>query len=87
MSENDKSGEAYWKTNMRLVTILMAVSAIVSFGFGILFRSALDNAVSFGGVGLGFWFAQHGSIYVFLILIFYYAKKMKDLDREFNVQE
>ena len=87
MSENSKSGEAYWKANMRLVTRLMVIWAIVSFGFGILLRPVLDGAVSFGGVGLGFWFAQNGSIYVFLILIFYYAKKMNDLDQAFDVHE
>lgn len=87
MPENDKSGAAYWKANLRLMTMLMSVWAIVSFGFGILLRDVLDAAVSFGGVGLGFWFAQNGSMYVFLLLIVIYAHKMGQLDREFDVDE
>ena len=87
MSESASSGAAYWKANIRLVTILMIIWAIVSYGFGILLRDALDAAVPFGGVGLGFWFAQQGSIYVFLALIFIYANKMNTLDKEHGVEE
>ena len=86
MSDDNQSGKAYWKANLRLVTILMIIWALVSFGFGILLRPALD-AIPVGGVGLGFWFAQQGSIYVFLVLIFVYAWQMNKLDRRFDVHE
>ncbi len=86
MPDGNKTGEAYWKANLRLVTILMIIWAVVSYGFGIVLRPALD-AIPVGGVGLGFWFAQQGSIYVFLVLIFYYASQMNKLDREFDVHE
>ena len=76
----------YWKENLRLVSILLAIWFAVSFLFGIILADALD-AIRIGGVGLGFWFAQQGSIYTFLILIFVYAKKMDDLDRKYNVHE
>ena len=86
MAENDKSGQGYWKANIRLVTILMIIWAAVSYGFGILLRPVLD-IIPVGGVGLGFWFAQQGSIYVFLVLIFVYAVQMNKLDRRFDVHE
>ena len=86
MSDDNQSGKAYWKANLRLVTILMIIWALVSYGFGILLRPALD-AIPVGGVGLGFWFAQQGSIYVFLVLIFVYAWQMNKLDRQFDVHE
>ena len=86
--EVDKApaGTAYWKANLRLVTILMIIWALVSYGFGIVLRPVLD-VIDVGGAGLGFWFAQQGSIYVFLILIFVYATKMSSLDRRFGVEE
>jgi len=71
---------------MRLVGILMFIWALVSFGFGILLRPVLD-AIEIGGVGLGFWFAQQGSMYVFLVLIFVYAWRMNKMDRDFDVDE
>lgn len=86
MSLEEKSGENYWRANMRLVGILLGIWGLVSFGFGILLRPLLD-AIEIGGVGLGFWFAQQGSIYVFVVLIFVYAWRMNRLDREFNVDE
>ena len=86
MSDNTESGVAYWKANLRLIAILMAIWAFVSYGLGILLRPALSS-IEIGGTDLGFWFAQQGSIYVFLILTFYYAKKMNDLDKEFDVHE
>ena len=76
----------YWKENLRLVSILLGIWFAVSFLFGIILADTLD-AIRIGGVGLGFWFAQQGSIYTFLILIFVYAKKMDDLDRKYNVHE
>lgn len=86
MSENSSSGLAYWKANLKLVAVLLAIWAIVPFGFGILFRPLLSG-IAIGGTDLGFWIAQQGSIYVFLILIFYYAWRMNKLDREFDVHE
>ncbi|ASP39281.1 hypothetical protein CHH28_11600 [Bacterioplanes sanyensis] len=83
-SDDDRS--AYWRKNINLMLTLLAIWALVSYGFGILLRPALD-AIPIGGVGLGFWFAQNGSIYVFLALVFFYAKKMRQLDREFGVDD
>ena len=76
----------YWKANIRLVSILLTIWVIVSYLFGIILVDLL-NSIHIGGVGLGFWFAQQGSIFTFLILIFVYAKKMNDLDRKFDVHE
>lgn len=76
----------YWKENLRLVSILLAIWFAVSFLFGIILVDAL-NTIRVGGVGLGFWFAQQGSIYTFLVLIFVYTKKMNALDRKYNVHE
>ncbi len=77
---------AYWRANLRLVGLLMAIWFAVSFGAGILFRDWLDQ-FSIGGFPLGFWFAQQGSIYVFVALIFFYAWRMNRLDRRFDVHE
>jgi len=81
-----EKADAYWKANLRLVMQLMTVWFVVSYGCGILFVDAL-NAVSLGGIKLGFFFAQQGSIYVFVGLIFYYVWKMNRIDREFDVHE
>ena len=83
---NPKGGEAYWKATLGLLTKIMIVWFLVSYGAGILFVEQL-NQFSIGGYPLGFWFAQQGSIYVFIILIFYYAKKMGEIDREHDVHE
>ena len=82
-SETDK---AYWQANVRLITISLVIWALVSFGFGILLRPMLSG-IAVGGTDLGFWFAQQGSILVFLALIFFYAWRMNKLDREFGVEE
>ena len=82
----DKSGAAYWKATLRLVTKILAVWFLVSFGAGILFADWLNN-IHLGGYPLGFWFAQQGSMYIFVALIFIYAKKMDAIDREFDVHE
>ena len=82
----DKSGEAYWKAVLVLIAQVLAVWFFVSFGCGILFAEAL-NGVSIGGYPLGFWFAQQGSMYIFVILIFVYAKLMGNLDEKFDVHE
>ncbi len=80
------SANEYWKANIRLVAILLAIWFTVSYLFGIILADQL-NAIKLGGTGLGFWFAQQGSIYTFLVLIFVYAKKMNALDRKFDVHE
>lgn len=82
----DNSGNAYWSATLGLLTKIMIVWFLVSFGAGILFADALNN-IKLGGYPLGFWFAHQGSIYVFIGLIFYYAKKMGDIDRKFDVHE
>ena len=86
MSNGNDSGQAYWKANLRLLSMCLVIWAIVSYGFGILLVEPL-NAISLGGYKLGFWFAQQGSIYVFLVLIFFYAIRMNALDREHGVSE
>jgi putative solute:sodium symporter small subunit len=85
--QSDDDKKAYWSRNINLMIILLVIWAVVSYGFGILFRDALDAMVPIGGVGLGFWFAQQGSIYTFLAIVFFYAKKMRDLDREYGVDD
>jgi len=81
----DKRNE-YWTANLKLVALCIAIWFIVSFGFGILFADAL-NGIRLGGYKLGFWFAQQGSIYTFVALIFFYAWRMGQLDRKFGVHE
>lgn len=82
----NEGAQAYWKRNVRLLLILLSVWFLVSFGFGILFVDTL-NQIQIGGFKLGFWFAQQGSQYVFIILIFIYVVKMNQLDREFKFDE
>ena len=79
---------AYWRRNLRYVGILLAIWFAVSYGAGILFADAL-NGIRIPGTGfpLGFWFAQQGSIYVFVVLIFVYVFLMNRLDREYDVDE
>ena len=83
----DKSSarKAYWRANLGLMGVLLAIWFTVSFGFGILLRPWLDQ-VSLGGAPLGFWFAQQGSILVFIVLIFYYAWAMNRLEARFADQ-
>ena len=83
---SEEQAQAYWRRNLSLMIKLMVVWFVVSYGFGILLVDVL-NQIQIGGYKLGFWFAQQGSIYVFVGLIFYYSKKMGDLDREFDVEE
>ena len=78
--------KAYWSANVRLILISLAIWALVSFGFGIILRPALSG-ITIGGADLGFWFAQQGSILVFLVLIFFYAWRMNKLDKEHGVDE
>lgn len=85
MAENSDNN-AYWAANIRLVTICLVIWALSSYGFGILLRP-LVSGITVGGTDLGFWFAQQGSILVFLVLIFFYAWRMNKLDREHGVEE
>ena len=86
MSEKQKHATAYWKENLRYLVILLVIWFAVSYGAGILFKDALD-AFKIGGFPLGFWFAQQGSIYVFVILIFVYVRLMNKLDKKFGFDE
>ena len=74
---------SYWKKNIQYVAILLTVWFLVSFGAGILFKEELDT-ISVGGFKLGFWFAQQGAIYVFVILIFVYVRLMNRLDKKYG---
>lgn len=86
MSNNNLNLKDYWKENIRYVLILLAIWFAVSYCCGILFVDQL-NAVKFGGFKLGFWFAQQGSIYVFVALIFIYVRLMNKLDKKYGVDE
>jgi len=84
MKKNEqKKASAYWKENLRYLIILLSIWFLVSFGAGILFKDAL-NTIKLGGFQLGFWFAQQGSIYVFVILIFVYVRLMNTLDKKYG---
>ena len=83
MSDPAKSREAYWKKNRQLILILLAIWAVVSYGFAILLP--LDYMI--GQLPAGFWWAQQGSMYVFVVLIFVYAWRMDKIDRDFDVHE
>lgn len=76
----------YWKKNLQTLSILLLIWFVISFGCGILWVEEL-NAYRMGGFKLGFWFAQQGSIYGFVVLIFVYVVRMNRLDREFKVNE
>lgn len=77
---------SYWKKNLRTLLILLLIWFVVSFGFGIILVEPL-NQIKIGGYPLGFWFAQQGAIYSFIVLIFIYVVRMNRLDREFDVHE
>jgi putative solute:sodium symporter small subunit len=84
MSTENRAG--YWRANLRLLTVLLIIWFIVSYGCGILLVEPL-NAIHLGGYPLGFWFAQQGSIYIFVVLIFVYAAAMNRLDKKYDVEE
>lgn len=87
MKQTDNRQEsAYWQNNIRLMLKLLCIWFVVSFGCGILLVDVL-NQIQIGGYKLGFWFAQQGSMYTFVVLTFYYARRMSALDREFDVDE
>jgi putative solute:sodium symporter small subunit len=83
MKNKHELAHAYWKENLRYMLVLLAIWFSVSFGAGIVFKEALDS-FSIGGFRVGFWFAQQGSIYVFVILIFVYVRLMNRLDKKYN---
>ena len=80
------NAKAYWRENIKYVLILMLIWFFVSFGTGILFKDAL-NTIKISGFKLGFWFAQQGSMYVFVILIFVYVRLMNTLDKKYGYDE
>ncbi len=86
MPSQPEKMKAYWRKNLQTLFILLLIWFVVSFGFGILLVEPL-NEFRLGGYKLGFWFAQQGSIYAFVILIFVYVVRMNKLDKEFDVNE
>ena len=82
----DKKNKEYWNSNLKIVSVLLVIWFLVSFGFGILFSDFLDQ-IKIGGFKLGFWFAQQGSIYIFVILIFVYVYLMQKLDETISEEE
>ena len=85
MTDQQKA-TAYWKENIRYVIILISIWFCVSYGFGILLKDQL-NSIKLGGFKLGFWFAQQGSMYVFVVLIFIYVRLMNNLDKKYGYDE
>jgi putative solute:sodium symporter small subunit len=81
-----KDKTTYWSENLRLIFICLTIWFVVSFGFGLLLVEQL-NEFRLGGYKLGFWFAQQGSIYTFVALVFWYSYKMNRLDKKYQVQE
>ncbi|MBM3397310.1 MAG: DUF4212 domain-containing protein [Betaproteobacteria bacterium] len=82
----DSNAKAYWSATLGLLTKVLIVWGLVSYGAGILFAPMLNN-FHLGGYPMGFWFSQQGSIYMFIVLIFYYAVRMGQIDRQFGMQE
>ena len=83
---NSEKMSGYWQENLRLLAICLIIWFVVSYLFGILWVDTL-NEFRLGGYPLGFWFAQQGSIYTFVVLIFFYASRMNKLDKKHNVEE
>ncbi|TRO79360.1 DUF4212 domain-containing protein [Trichloromonas acetexigens] len=82
----EKTAQAYWFAVLKLIAGVLAVWFVVSYGFGIILAPALNN-IHLGGYPLGFWFCHQGSMYIFVALIFIYAKLMGNLDKKFDVHE
>ena len=80
------NAKLYWKENIRYVLVLLTIWFLVSYGAGILFKDIL-NEIKIGGFKLGFWFAQQGSMYVFVVLIFVYVRLMNKLDKKYGYDE
>ncbi|NNC69365.1 MAG: DUF4212 domain-containing protein [Flavobacteriaceae bacterium] len=83
---SSESQKKYWKENLRYLITLLSIWFLVSYVFGILLVDQL-NTIKLGGFKLGFWFAQQGSIYVFVVLIFVYIKLMNKLDKKYNLDD
>lgn len=81
-----KNLHEYWSKNLRILGVLLVAWFVVSYGCGILFAGAL-NSIQIGGFKLGFWFAQQGAIYFFIVIIFIYVNRMNKLDKEYDVDE
>ncbi|MFP4071444.1 MAG: DUF4212 domain-containing protein [Desulfovibrionales bacterium] len=84
--DKDQTLKQYWRTNLKYLIVLLSIWFVVSFGFGILLVEPL-NTIRIAGFPLGFWFAQQGSIYTFVIIIFVYFLLMRRLDRKYDVHE
>ena len=84
-AEIAEADKGYWAANVRIILVSLVIWAVVSFGFGILLRPALSG-IAVGGTDLGFWFAQQGSIYVFVALIFYYCFAINKIERKYGVK-
>ncbi|MTE25833.1 MULTISPECIES: DUF4212 domain-containing protein [Winogradskyella] len=84
--KNRENAKGYWRDNIKYVIILLAIWFAVSYGAGILLKDEL-NQIKIGGFKLGFWFAQQGSMYVFVILIFVYVRLMNKLDKKYGYDE
>jgi putative solute:sodium symporter small subunit len=84
--ETSANEKAYWSQNIRLLWTLMTIWFVVSFGAGILFRDFLDQ-FAIGGYPLGFWFAQQGAIYFFILLIIFYSVRMKQIERQYDLDD
>lgn len=80
------ASQKYWQQNLKYLGILLGIWFLVSYGFGILLKDPLDS-INLGGFKLGFWFAQQGSIYIFVILIFVYVWLMNRLDKKYGYDE
>ena len=85
MADSEKR-QAYWQANLKLTLTMLAIWFVISYCCGILFVEQL-NAIQIGGYKLGFWFAQQGSMYGFVAIIFFYASRMKAIDRKFDVHD
>ena len=83
---SEKNLQKYWRTNLKYLVVLLLIWFVISYGFGILLVEPL-NKIQLGGFKLGFWFAQQGSILVFVVLIFVYVSLMNRLDKEYDVDE
>ncbi len=85
-TQTSATEQAYWSQNIRLLWTLMSIWFVVSFGAGIIFRDFLDQ-FSIGGYPLGFWFAQQGAIYFFILLIIIYNVRMKRIERQYDLDD
>ena len=84
--QKERTAQSYWRSNLRLVAICLVIWFVASYGFGILLVEPLNQFQLFG-YKLGFWFAQQGSIFIFLILVFWYARRMNRLDKQHGVTD